>query len=115
MLGLGFWPCLVALPNQVVSAVPAEPHRVRHGRERRGPNAGGAIGSQLAAALIVSSAAAGTGAPAASGYIGALILCAAATGAGALAGLRHCPEEFPLTIRYPGQIGRMHVRRAAAP
>jgi hypothetical protein len=40
-------------------------------------NAGGALGAQLAAAIIVS-------APAASGYVGALILCAAATGAGAL-------------------------------
>jgi hypothetical protein len=46
-------------------------------------NAGGALGSQLAAAIIVTSAQAGTGAPAASGYIGALILCAAATCAGA--------------------------------
>jgi hypothetical protein len=44
-------------------------------------NAGGALGSQLAAAIIVSSARAG--APAASGYIGALILCATATCAGA--------------------------------
>jgi hypothetical protein len=52
-------------------------------------NAGGALGSQLAAAIIVSTVAGGTGqagagAPAASGYIGALILCAAATCAGAL-------------------------------
>lgn len=46
---------------------------------------GGAIGRQLAAAVIVASAPAGTGAPAAAGYIGALILGAAATGAGALA------------------------------
>jgi hypothetical protein len=45
--------------------------------------AGGALGSQLAAAIIVTSAQAGTGVPAASGYIGALILCAAATCAGA--------------------------------
>jgi hypothetical protein len=47
------------------------------------PYAGGALGVQLAAAIIVSSARAGTGAPAASGYIGALILCATATCAGA--------------------------------
>jgi len=46
-------------------------------------NAGGALGGQLAAAITVSSAQAGTGAPAASGYIGALILCATATCAGA--------------------------------
>ena len=46
-------------------------------------NAGGALGGQLAAAIIVSSATIGTGAPAASGYIGALILCAGATCAGA--------------------------------
>ncbi len=46
-------------------------------------NTGGALGSQLAAAIIVSSAQAGAGAPAASGYIGALVLCAAATCAGA--------------------------------
>jgi hypothetical protein len=46
-------------------------------------NAGGALGVQLAAAIIVSSAHAGTGGPTASGYIGALILCAAATGVGA--------------------------------
>lgn len=39
--------------------------------------------TQLIAAIIVTSAQAGTGAPAASGYIGALILCAAATCAGA--------------------------------
>ena len=37
----------------------------------------------LAAAIIVTSTQAGTGAPAASGYIGALILCAAATCAAA--------------------------------
>ena len=46
-------------------------------------NAGGAFGSQLAVAIIVASAQAGTGVPAASGYISALILCAAATCAGA--------------------------------
>jgi hypothetical protein len=47
-------------------------------------NAGGALGGQLAAAIIVSSVRASAGAPAASGYIGALILCGAATCAGAL-------------------------------
>jgi len=47
-------------------------------------NAGGALGGQLAAAIIVSSVHAGGGAPAVSGYLGALILCAGATGAGAL-------------------------------
>jgi predicted MFS family arabinose efflux permease len=83
VLGLGFWLCLVALPNQVVSAVPADRTRSATAVNAVVRTTGGAIGSQLA--LIVASAAAGTGAPAASGYIGALILCAAATGAGALA------------------------------
>jgi MFS family permease len=84
VLGIGFWLCLVALPNQVISAVPAARTGSATAVNTVLRNAGGALGSQLAAAIIVSSARAGAGAPAASGYIGALILCAAATGAGAL-------------------------------
>jgi predicted MFS family arabinose efflux permease len=84
VLGVGFWLCLVALPNQVVSAVPAARTGSATAVNTVVRNAGGALGSQLAAAIIVSSAHAGTAAPAASGYIGALILCAAATCAGAL-------------------------------
>jgi EmrB/QacA subfamily drug resistance transporter len=84
VLGAGFWLCLVALPNQVVSAVPAARTGSATAVNTVIRNAGGALGSQLAAAIIVSSARAGTGAPAVSGYIGALILCAAATCAGAL-------------------------------
>ncbi|MGH3405350.1 MAG: MFS transporter [Streptosporangiaceae bacterium] len=83
VLGVGFWLCLVALPNQVVSAVPAARTGSATAANTVVRNAGGALGAQLAAAIIVSSAHGGTGAPAASGYIGALILCAAATCAGA--------------------------------
>jgi len=88
VLGVGFWLCLVALPNQVVSAVPAARTGSATAVNTVVRNAGGALGSQLAAAIIVSSVVSstahpGTGAPAASGYIGALILCAAATCAGA--------------------------------
>src|SRR3984957_5368659 len=81
VLGVGFWLCLVALPNQVVSAVPADRTGSATAVNTVLRNAGGALGSQLAAAIIVSSARAG--APAASGYIGALTLCAAATCVGA--------------------------------
>jgi hypothetical protein len=81
VLGVGFWLCLVALPNQVVAAVPAARTGSATAVNTVLRNAGGALGSQLAAAIIVSSAQAG--APAASGYIGALILCAAATCVGA--------------------------------
>ncbi len=84
VLGAGFWLCLVALPNQIVAAVPAARTGSATAVNTVVRNAGGAIGSQLAAALIVSSAQPGTGAPAASGYIGALILCATATCTGAL-------------------------------
>jgi EmrB/QacA subfamily drug resistance transporter len=83
ILGVGFWLCLVALPNQVVSAVPAARTGSATAVNTVVRNAGGALGGQLAAAIIVSSVHVGTGAPAVSGYIGALILCAAATGAGA--------------------------------
>jgi len=86
VLGVGFWLCLVALPNQVVSAVPAARTGSATAVNTVVRNAGGALGSQLAAAIIVSSVQAGTGAPAASGYIFALILCAAATCAGAVVG-----------------------------
>jgi hypothetical protein len=84
VLGVGFWLCLVALPNQVVSAVPAARTGSATAVNTVARNAGGALGAQLAAAIIVSSAQAGTGAPAMSGYLGALILCAVATCAGAL-------------------------------
>jgi MFS family permease len=84
VLGVGFWLCLVALPNQVVSAVPAARTGSATAVNTVVRNAGGALGGQLAAAIIVSSATIGTGAPAASGYIGALILCAGATCAGAV-------------------------------
>ena len=84
VLGAGFWLCLVALPNQVVTAVPAARTGSATAVNTVIRNAGGALGGQLAAAIIVSSASAGSGAPAASGYIGALVLCAAATCAGAL-------------------------------
>jgi EmrB/QacA subfamily drug resistance transporter len=83
VLGVGFWLCLVALPNQVVSVVPAARTGSATAVNTVVRNAGGALGGQLAAAIIVSSATIGTGAPAASGYIGALILCAGATCAGA--------------------------------
>jgi len=75
----GFWLCLVALPNQVVSAVPAARAGSATAVNTVVRNAGGALGVQLAAPIIVSSARAGRGVPAASGYIGALILCATAT------------------------------------
>ncbi len=94
VLGIGFWLCLVALPNQVVSAVPAARTGSATAVNTVVRNAGGALGSQLAAAIIVSSAQAGTGAPAASGYIAALILCAAATCAGALIA-RATPRKNP--------------------
>ena len=83
VLGVGFWLCLVALPNQVVSAVPPARTGSATAVNTVVRNAGGALGGQLAASIIVSSATIGTGAPAASGYIGALILCAGATCAGA--------------------------------
>src|SRR6202012_1282956 len=83
VLGVGFWLCLVALPNQVVAAVPAARTGSATAVNTVVRNAGGALGGQLAAAIIVSSVHAGGGAPAVSGYIGALILCAAATCAGA--------------------------------
>jgi MFS family permease len=63
VLGVGFWLCLVALPNQVVSAVPAARTGSATAVNTVLRNAGGALG--------------------ASGYIGALILCATATCAGA--------------------------------
>jgi MFS family permease len=84
VLGVGFWLCLVALPNQIVSAVPAASTGSATAVNTVVRNAGGAFGAQLAAAIIVSSAQPGTGVPGPSGYVGALILCAAATCAGAL-------------------------------
>ena len=94
VLGIGFWLCLVALPNQIVSTVPAARTGSATAVNTVVRNAGGALGSQLAAAIIVTSTQAGTGAPAASGYIGALILCAAATCAGAFVACA-TPRENP--------------------
>lgn len=86
LLGAGFWLCLVALPNQVVSAVPANRTGSATAVNTVVRNTGGALGGQLAAAIIVSSVHAGAGAaaPAASGYVGALVLCAVATAVGAV-------------------------------
>ena len=84
VLGVGFWLCLVALPNQIVAAVPAASTGSATAVNTVVRNAGGAFGAQLAAAIIVSSAQARSGVPAVSGYVGALILCAAATAVGAL-------------------------------
>jgi predicted MFS family arabinose efflux permease len=84
VLGVGFWLCLVALPNQVVAAVPAARTGSATAVNTVLRNAGGALGAQLAATIIVSSAPGGSGVPTVSGYVGALVLCAAATCAGAL-------------------------------
>ena len=59
VLGVGFWLCLVALPNQVVSAVPAARTGSATAVNTVVRNAGGALGGQLAAAIIVSSATVG--------------------------------------------------------
>ena len=56
VLGIGFWLCLVALPNQIVSAVPAARTGSATAVNTVVRNAGGAFGSQLAAAIIVASA-----------------------------------------------------------
>jgi MFS family permease len=100
VLGVGFWLCLVALPNQVVSAVPAARTGSATAVNTVVRNAGGALGGQLAAAIIVSSVHAG--APAASGYIGALVLCAVATCAGAFVACatpRKHPGNLPASRR----------------
>jgi EmrB/QacA subfamily drug resistance transporter len=78
VLGAGFWLCLVALPNQIVSAVPADRTGSATAVNTVIRNVGGAVGSQVAAAIIVASDQHGVAA--ASGYTGALIFCAAATG-----------------------------------
>jgi hypothetical protein len=62
VLGVGFWLCLVALPNQVVSAVPAARTGSATAVNTVIRNTGGALGGQLAAAIIISSTHAGTGA-----------------------------------------------------
>src|SRR6202035_1742654 len=98
VLGVGFWLCLVALPNQVIAAVPADRTGSATAVNTVLRNAGGALGSQLAAAIIVSSARAG--APAASGYIGALVLCAAATCVGAFVACA-TPRKNPRSPREP--------------
>ena len=81
-LGIGFCLCLIALPNQVVAAVP--PHQTGSATAVNTVvrNVGGALGGQLAAALIVASAHAGL--PTASGYVEALAFCAGATVLGAV-------------------------------
>ena len=95
VLGVGFWLCLVALPNQVVSAAPAARTGSATAVNTVIRNAGGALGGQLAAAIIVSSARAGTGAPAASGR------CPDPVRRGHLrrrpGGLRYPAREEPLT------------------
>jgi hypothetical protein len=84
VLGVGFWLCLVALPNLIVAAVPPARTGSATAVNTVVRNAGGAFGAQLAAAIIVSSAHGGAGVPAASGYVAALTLCAVATGAGVI-------------------------------
>lgn len=96
VLGAGFWLCLVALPNQVVAAVPAARTGSATAVNTVVRNAGGALGGQFAAAIIVAATQPGTGAPAASGYIGALILCAAATCAGALVACATPRNSLPM-------------------
>jgi EmrB/QacA subfamily drug resistance transporter len=81
-LGIGFCLCLIALPNQVVAAVPQHQTGSATAVNTVVRNVGGALGGQLAAALIVASAHAGL--PAASGYVEALALCAGATVLGAI-------------------------------
>ena len=81
-LGIGFCLCLIALPNQVVSAVPQDQTGSATAVNTVVRNVGGALGGQLAAALIVGSAHAGL--PAESGYVEALVLCAGATMLGAI-------------------------------
>ncbi len=81
-LGVGFCLCLIALPNQVVSAVPQDQTGSATAVNTVVRNVGGALGGQLAAALIVASAHAGL--PAESGYVEALVLCAGATVLGAI-------------------------------
>jgi EmrB/QacA subfamily drug resistance transporter len=81
-LGVGFCLCLIALPNQVVAAVPQHQTGSATAVNTVVRNVGGALGGQLAAALIVASAHAGL--PAASGYVEALAFCAGATVLGAI-------------------------------
>jgi MFS family permease len=104
VLGVGFWLCLVALPNQVVSAVPSARTGSATAVNTVVRNTGGALGGQLAAAIIVSSVHAGAGAPAASGYIGALVLCAVATCAGAFVACA-TPRKHPRQPA-PPRVGR---------
>jgi len=99
VLGVGFWLCLVALPNQIVGAVPAARTGSATAVNTVVRNAGGALGAQLAAAIIVSSARAGVGTgaglPTASGYIAALLLCAVATCAGAAVACATPRRKYP--------------------
>ena len=81
-MGIGFCLCLIALPNQVVSAVPQDQTGSATAVNTVVRNVGGALGGQLAAALIVASARGGL--PAASGYVEALVFCAGATALGAI-------------------------------
>jgi MFS family permease len=81
-LGIGFCLCLIGLPNQVVSAVPPAQAGSATAVNTVVRNVGGALGGQLAVALIVASA--HSGAPTAAGYVEALVLCAGATAIGAV-------------------------------
>jgi EmrB/QacA subfamily drug resistance transporter len=85
VLGVGFCLGLMALPNQVVAAVPANRTGSATAVNTVVRNAGGAVGGQLAAALIVASGHGGP--PAASGYVAALAFCAAATALGTVTAL----------------------------
>jgi EmrB/QacA subfamily drug resistance transporter len=85
VIGVGFFLSLVALPNQIVEAVPAASTGSATAVNTVVRNAGGALGGQLAAALILATAHAGL--PGESGYVAALLFCAAAALVGALAAL----------------------------
>jgi EmrB/QacA subfamily drug resistance transporter len=85
IIGIGFFLGLVALPNQIVETVPAASTGSATAVNTVVRNLGGALGGQLAAALILASTHAGV--PGESGYVAALDLCATAALLGALAAL----------------------------
>lgn len=85
VLGIGFFFGLVALPNLIVEAVPAASTGSATAVNTVVRNAAGALGGQLAAALILATAHAGR--PGESGYVAALLFCAAAALVGVLAAL----------------------------
>jgi MFS family permease len=85
IIGAGFFLALVALPNLIVEAVPQSGTGSATAVNTVVRNAGGALGGQVAAALILASA--HHGEPSVSGYSAALVLCAAAGVLGACAAL----------------------------